>query len=360
MAPRPLTAFCALFLTACAGHSTATGPATPPALAKVGADYTLNAAIPDLTSSVLIHTDGGASTPVTTSLNQAADLLAGYDVVFLGEIHRHIGVHLAQMGLFREIHARAPQLSLSMEQFERDGQDALNEYLAGKIGEYALADRVDIWQGYGTAYRPLVEYAKAHALPVIAANAPGMVVRCVGLEGPAFLDRMKPDQRAWAARELNLHDGPYKDRFLGFVTSDAMHGGDPKAKPEAARAPSEGALRSFAAQVTRDDTMAESIALHLQQNPGRKVVHLTGHFHSDAFLGTVERLRLRMPALRIAVVTPIQTDDDAKLTLRPDDLKDGTFLLAIRPLPAPYATDEEMRAAMKRSAADRPERVCEL
>jgi hypothetical protein len=185
-------------------------------------------------------------------------------------------------------------------------------------------------------------------------------VRCVGLEGVSFLARMKPEQRPWAAAELNLQETPYRDKFMGFATGDAGHGGDPDAAPGAKRTPSEQAVRAFAAQVTRDDTMAESIALHLQKNPGRKVVHLTGHFHSDSFLGTVERLKLRMPQLRIAVVTPIETGDEPAPHITASDLKSGTVLLVIRPLPEPYATEEEMRAAIKEQMAQRRENKCEL
>jgi uncharacterized iron-regulated protein len=324
---------------------------------KTDGGYALGQAIPDLTSYALVRTDG---VPAPLALDAAVDVLAGYDVVFLGEVHRHAGVHHAQMALFRELHGRHPAISLSMEQFERDQQGVLDEYLAGKIGESTMADRITVWANYGTSYRPLVEYAKEHRLPVIAANAPAMVVRCVGLEGVSFLARMKPEQRPWAAAALNLQEGPYRDKFMGFATGDAGHGGDPDAAPAAKRAPSEQAVRAFAAQVTRDDTMAESIALHLQKNPDRKVIHLTGHFHSDAFLGTVERLKLRMPDLKIAVVTPIETGDEATPKITGDDLKSGTLLLVIRPLPEPYATEAEMRAAIKEQMAQRRENKCEL
>jgi len=65
--------------------------------------------------------------------------------------------------------------------------------------------------------------------------------------------------------------------FLG--NSDAHGGGTPGTAESAAKA-----QRSFAAQVARDDTMAESIQHALQQHPGYKVLHLTGSFHSEAFL----------------------------------------------------------------------------
>jgi uncharacterized iron-regulated protein len=363
---RHLPACCALVLAGCVSATTVAPPAPvsppPPApsVSRTGDDYALPEPVPDLTSYTLVRTDGGEAPPRMVTLTAAADVLAQFDVIVLGEVHRHAGVHHAQMAFFRELHARHPAMSLSMEQFERDQQPVLDEYIAGKIGENTMASRIELWANYGTSYRPLVEYAKEHKLPVIAANAPAMVVRCVGMEGPSFLARMKPEQRGWAAVDLNLQDGPYRNKFMGFATGDAGHGGDPNAKPGEKRTPSEQAVRAFAAQVTRDDTMAESIAQHLQKNPGRKVVHLTGHFHSDAFLGTVERLKLRMPTIKIAVVTPVESGDAPTPKLSATDTKSGTYLLVIRPLPAPYATNEEMRAAIKAQMAQRRENKCEL
>jgi len=301
------------------------------------------AALPDLTAYALLGDAGGGAAPTPLTVEEAAGALKDYDVIFFGEWHDHPGNHLAEMDLFRAIYARAPALALSMEQFERDVQPVVDDYMASRIGEEALIRRGRAWSNYAESYRPLVEYAKDHGLPVIAANAPASVVRCVGLEGPEFLARLGPDKRNWAAAELHLADGPYRDKFMRFLEEDGTHGGDGKAANEGT-GPSPAALRSFAAQVTRDDTMAESIFLYLQKNPGHKVVHVTGAFHAEGFLGTVERLRLRAPDLRIAVVDPVQVDDPGHPALGPDDAGGGNFFLLLRSLPKSYVSDAERKA----------------
>ncbi|MEQ9449142.1 MAG: ChaN family lipoprotein, partial [Rhodospirillaceae bacterium] len=129
---------------------------------------------------------------------------------------------------------------------------------------------------------------------------------------------------------------------------------------EGGRSPGEGALRSFAAQVTRDDTMAESMAAHMNSHPGRKIVHLNGSFHSDSFLGTVERVRMRAPSAKIAVVSPLTTDSATPDSVSEDDRKLGTFILRIRALPEAYASEEERREAIKRQMEAREERACAL
>ena len=180
--------------------------------------------------------------------------------------------HLAELALLRALRERVPALALSMEQFERDVQPVVDDYLAGRIGEATLKHDGRAWSNYDEAYRPLVEYARDHALPVIAANAPAALVRCVGQKGAAFLQTLAAEKRGWAAAEIRTEDGPYKRKFLGLMNGDAAHGG----VLSGARAES-----SFAAQVTRDETMADSIANFLHARPGARVVHITGAFHAD-------------------------------------------------------------------------------
>ena len=294
--------------------------------------------LPDFASYVIVRVDR----PATVTLDQAADALKDYDIVVIGEFHDHIANHLAQLALLRALHQRVPKLALSMEQFERDQQPKLDDYLAGKIGEETLIEGLG-WKNYAEAYRPLVEYAKDTHLPVIAANAPRDIVRCVAREGTAYLNRLSATKRGLVAAELHAEDGPYKQKFLRFAGDDAAHGGsDGKAKQRMEN--------NFAAQVTRDDTMAESIANFLQANPGYHVLHVTGAFHVAEKLGTVERLKMRAPQGKIALVMPVQASADS-MVLKPDDAKDADFAILLRREPEPYATDKERAAA---EARDRP------
>jgi uncharacterized iron-regulated protein len=312
-------------------------------------------ALKDLTDFALMHTDGGKTAPKPMSVTQAADVLKDFDVIFIGEEHRHPGNHLAQMALFRAIQERSANVSLSLEQFERDVQPIVDDFMAGKIGEQPLRTKARAWDNYPVSYRPLVEYARAKNLPVIAAEAPNAVIRCVGEKGAAFLGTMKPEQRGWAAATLHLNDGPYKEKYMRFAAGDGSHG-EGADKEKAAQA----AQRSFEAQVTRDDTMAESIYLHLQKNPGRKVVHLNGSFHSESFLGTAERLQWRDEKLKIAVVNPVAVKVGDALKVSDEDAKTGTFVLLIGQTPKSYANMDEMRAAIREQMKFRSDNKCDL
>ena len=315
-------------------------------------------ALNDLTSFALMRVDQASRTSAALSVDQLADALKDYDVVFFGEWHDHPGNHLAEMALFRALHQRSPQLALSLEQFERDVQPVVDDYMAGRIGEEALQRRGRAWNNYPESYRPLVEYAKENALAVIAAEAPTRVVRCVGQEGPEFLARLRPEQRNWAAAELHLAGGPYRDKFFRFLDEDNGHGEG--AATDMTGAPTPAALRSFAAQVTRDDTMAESILLYLQKHPGHKVMHITGAFHVEGFLGTVERLKLRAPGLKIAVVAPVEADDPRHPEIGARDMGNGNYAVLLRSLPKSYVNDAEMKAAMMGPMNVGARRQCDL
>jgi len=358
-APSRLTiALLLLVLTGCSGGGGlgSVGPAG-------GDEYRLSAPLTDFLDYRLVLTgaDGpgqaGGFDPEVITLDRAMAVLADYDVVFVGEAHGHAGNHALQMDIFRRMHAQSPELSLSMEQFERDTQAVLDAYLAGEIGEAPLRSDARAWDHYRQSYRPLVEFAKLNALPVIAAEVPTSIVRCIGDMGPEVLNELSPEERSWAARELHLDESAYRDKFLGFLRSSMSHGGPP-ADEDAP--PTEQNLRSYAAQVSRDDTMAESIALHLEEHPGRRVMHITGSFHSEGFLGTVERLQMRRPDLRIAVVSPVLVDDPDAPAFDRVELGAGTILALLHPTPPDWVDQERMMDFMRSTAGAIRRSACEL
>ncbi|HEY5715982.1 MAG TPA: ChaN family lipoprotein, partial [Psychromonas sp.] len=185
------------------------------------------------------------------------------DVVLVGEWHGHSGIHRFQTDLLRAMTQRNPNLALSMEQFTRDKQEIVDQYLAGEIGEATLIKEADAWPNYESNYRPLVELAKAEKIDVIAANAPIQIVRCIAKEGMAYLNRLPEKERAWLAASISVEDSAYKRRFMVSV-----HHGD-----EAQNS------KQFAAQATWDETMAESIVHYLEQHPNKQVMHIAGKFH---------------------------------------------------------------------------------
>lgn len=346
----------AFLLTACTQDNKLqeTAPAAP-AIKLVDGKYVLPSELTSFSDFILVETQMGDVAPRIVDLDRVVDDLAQYDVVFVGEAHGHAASHYVQSKVFSGLYGKNNNIALSMEQFERSAQPIVDQYLAGEIGEETLTHDGKAWDHYNSSYRPMVEFARRKGLSVIAAEVPGNMVSCVGEEGPAFLDRLTGEPRGWIADELHTQDGAYKDRYYSFLSQTAGHrveGDMTEEEKEVKR------FRRFSAQVSRDDTMAESIYKHMQANPGRKVMHINGSFHSAALLGTVERLIMRSPGLKAANIHPILVDDPENPTFDASLVGEGQYLLLLYPTPKRFVKMANVSAFIKRTKDKIDENRC--
>lgn len=227
-----------------------------------------------------------------------------YDVnaIFVGEQHNDPQTHRAEAALLEAVHRRVgDKLTLAMEMLERDQQAALNDYLSGRTNEAAFTGAAKMWSNYPTDYRPMVEYAKARRIPVLASNAPQRIVRAVGREGLAALEKLPAGERSLVAEYVTAPTDAYWKRFAAVMSEGHGSPGE-KMDPATVR-------RFYEAQALRDDTMAETVARAIGE--GRIVFHVNGSFHSDAGMGTAARVLWRRPLdarLAIVKIVPIKGD----------------------------------------------------
>jgi uncharacterized iron-regulated protein len=140
--------------------------------------------------------------------------MADYDVVLLGETHDDPVAHFLEaelLWLVYEHHTPRRPMVLSLEMFERDVQTVVDEYLADQIPETHFLKRARPWRNYDSDYKPMIELAKAHRLPVVAANAPRRYVNRVSRFGKASLDELSPQAKAW------LPPLPYGDAYPAYA-----------------------------------------------------------------------------------------------------------------------------------------------
>lgn len=225
--------------------------------------------------------------------NLPSELLEA-DVILVGEWHTHSGIHRFQTDLLKALALENESFALSMEQFTRDNQSVVDEYLASEIGEQTLIKQGGGWPNYESDYRPLVELAKQANLPIIASNAPKPIVRCIGRQGLDYLDKLDDEKRALVAAQIDTSSSPYKDKFMA-----SMHHGD-KAQTE----------RQYAAQLTWDATMAESIVNYLNQHNNSQILHVAGKFHIEQGLGTAAQIQSLTPELNVVVISPVTSVSD--------------------------------------------------
>jgi len=284
------------------------------------------------------------------SVGQIVEALAAAGVLFVGETHDDAVAHMLEAELLRRAHERfgapaagagaedkARRVALSLEMFEADVQTVLDEYAAGLISErhFLLSSRP--WRNYETDYRPLVEYARGHGLPIIAANAPARYVNRVSTHGTASLARLSAAARGWLPPiPYAPASEAYAAKFRGFLNAESARAASPHTPaanhpaPGAGAAPARQAAQQPApsppptrvnphaapphgahggssflldAQNLRDVSMAHRIADFLARNRSALVVHVNGRFHSEGRLGAPEHLARYRPETRAVVVT---------------------------------------------------------
>ena len=241
-----------------------------------------------------------------STLDEITAAMADTEVVFIGEVHNDTAAHLFELQLLQKASARyglaatagrSPErkVILSLEMFERDVQLVLDEYLANLIAERHFLASSRPWDNYATDYRPLVEFARAHALQVVAANAPERYVNRVARQGRDSLKALTPTARSWLAPlPYGTASAAYAAKFREVMGAGAQHGVAAHGNPFL-----------LDAQALRDATMAYSLAEQFQDGQRPLVLHVNGNFHSQGGLGTPEQLRALRRQLRTLIVTII-------------------------------------------------------
>lgn len=248
--------------------------------------------------------------------------LARVDVVFVGEQHDDPATHALELQILQALHGRAgARLRLAMEMWERDTQPALDSYLQGKTDEATFLKASRPWTNYKTDYRPLVEYARAQHIPVVASNAPQSLISRVGKEGLAAIpvSELPP-----------LVQAPHDDYWDRFRETMAGMGGAHGAMDPAAT------QRFYEAQVVRDETMAAGTVQALAGADHPLVLHVNGQFHSDFGGGIPRRVLWRRPLTRVLIVSvvPVSRMPSA---LSADQVSLADFVVFV-PLAAPSET----------------------
>ena len=196
-------------------------------------------------------------------------------------------------------------VALSLEMFERDVQTVVDEYLAGLITErhFLLSSRP--WRNYETDYKQLVEYARAHNLPVIAATAPARKVSRVSSQGPDSLKSLpQVAVKSWLPPlPFPPASEPYAAKFNRFMSDGSAAGASAQAQ-----ASPHGGLHLLEAQTLRDASMAYAISEYLKRGRDPLVVQVNGTFHSEERMGVPEQLAHYRSRTRAVVVTIVSAD----------------------------------------------------
>jgi uncharacterized iron-regulated protein len=275
-----------------------------------------------LGSPVLPHRIYDMRTQSLTDLEGLVNRCIGADVVTLGENHGDPATARIELALLMGL-ARLGKgkVVLSMEMFERDIQDVVDEYLGGGIDEEEFMASANPPLTYKTDCRPLIEYCKEHGIHVVASNFPNRLTLKVGDEGyDAAVAGFTEEERRLLPEIYNAPDDAYRKKIVKTMLSMAAYGG--------MRGMTEELTETYyQAQVLMDETMAESVYKASIANPGYTVYHIVGSFHVEDYLGTYSRIKQRMPTGDLLSILVYPVDD--LLTPRINEIPGCDFLILV-------------------------------
>ena len=219
------------------------------------------------------------------SYNKMIKQLAKKDIVLFGEFHNNAISHWLELAVAKDLSEKR-NLTFGAEMFEADNQQALNDYLAGKITAKGLDSSARLWKNYNTDYAPIVNFAKEKNAPFIATNIPRRYASLVSKKGFEALDTLSALEKTWMA-PLPMD---YDAQLPGYVKMIEMMGGH-------------GGPNMPKAQASKDATMAYFILQNFK--PGNLFIHYNGSFHSENYDGINWYLKRKQPDLKYATITTV-------------------------------------------------------
>ncbi len=233
--------------------------------------------------------------------------MAKRDVVLLGETHDEPDDHRWQLHTLAALYVLRPDMAIGFEALPRAAQPALERWVRGELAFEQLLEQAkwrEVWNVDPELYRPLLEFARLHAVPALALN--------VGKAERATLSRPAPPPPAYLEvlrRAFRAHRG-----------GNRREGG----------AEDEKAFEAFVrAQQGWDRAFAEGLAARAGRGgKGTLAVGIIGSGHLRDGHGVALQLR-DLGIERVGTLLPLRAPEDCG-ELNPG-LADAAFLLPPRP-----------------------------
>jgi uncharacterized iron-regulated protein len=224
----------------------------------------------------------------TRTLAEVLTQIEDARVVFVGEKHTRYDHHLVQLEILKHLHQQSPNLVLGVEWFQQPFQQHLDDYIAGNISEQEMLNLTEYFNRWSYNYRlyqPILHYARAQKIPIIALNASHELIGGLHESGlddlPAELKTQLPDSYDWS-------DTDYERRLREIFDQHPEFGGE-----------FEDFMRS---QLTWDESMADRAARYLQQFPDARMLILAGSGHIMFGSGIPNRIKRRIDVTTFSIL----------------------------------------------------------
>jgi len=198
-------------------------------------------------------------------------------LIYVSETHVRNADHLLQLAVLKALPPE--KLVLGVEWFQAPFQPALDAYIAGTIDEAEMLRRTEYFDRWGfdyRLYRPIIRYAREHGIPIIALNASRELTQAIRESG---MNGLEGELKAQLPDGYDYSDAEYETHLRGVF---AQHAGA-----------DQGFERFRDVQLTWDETMAQNVALQLQQPGNRQILVLAGRGHIGGRHGIPNRVTRR-------------------------------------------------------------------
>lgn len=199
-------------------------------------------------------------------IDEIVDKIADKKIIYVGERHDSFEQHVVQLEIIRGIFRKNPNIAIGMEMFERESQQALNDFIAGKIDEKTFLKQSAYFKNWGldyNFYKDIIRFARDEKIPLIALNLRREIVSKVASSG---IDSLSEDERKELPTEMDMTDHDYKSRLIEIFEK---HTGSKNRNFD----------NFYQSQIIWDETMSQSIDEYLKKNPDRQVIVIAGSGH---------------------------------------------------------------------------------
>lgn len=240
---------------------------------------------------VLTRSPLRAIQPATVkTLTELTPQLLQQRIVYVGEQHDNFAHHLNQLAVIKLLHNSGEPLTIGLEMFQRPYQAALDDYSAGRIDEQTFLTQTEYFTRWGydyQLYKPILDYARQHHIPLLALNIDGAITRQVAREG---WDSLTAEQRTQLPRSMDASNAQYQADLKAIFQVHQQQQG---------HSDSDYFLQ---AQLLWDETMAETVADYLAQHPDQRMVVIAGNGHIRHHYGIPARVARRHPVPYLTLV----------------------------------------------------------
>ncbi len=230
--------------------------------------------------------------PKSQNFQEVIDEISTKRVIFVGEAHTTYVHHINQLEIIKALHKQGKKVAIGMEMFQRRFQNVLDDYIAGEIDEKTFlkdSEYFTRWKFNYNLYKPIIDFAKENAIPIVALNLEKEIIKKVTKHG---FYALSAQEKKLLPKNLDFSNEAYKNYLHTFFNSNhhtqAM-------QDKNATLPNKEFL--YQSQILWEETMAETASNYIKSHDNDAFVVLSGNGHIVNFHGIPDRIyrRVKLP-----------------------------------------------------------------